>query len=204
MLYEDKKYYPEIEEIYPNVEAVIEEEDTMAITESIVKDVVVKKFDLVIPKPPQFVYKHSYFLNLIKNPELIRNIAIVGHLHHGKTQLLDTIVEESTVDFFDDKKHKKFTDARRDEQDRLISIKATPYTTVLEDSKGKNYVLNIIDTPGHPDFSDEQSSGLRLSDGAVVVIDAIEGVMMGADRALRYCVQEQIPVRVQLTIHRFA
>ena len=65
----------------------------------------------------------------------------------------------------------------------------------MEDSKGKSFLMNFIDTPGHPNFSDEVCCGLRLADGALVVVDVIEGNMLNTERILRYIVREQIPVR---------
>lgn len=61
-------------------------------------------------------------------------------------------------------------------------------TMVIPDSKGKDYVLNAFDTPGHVNFSDEMCCALRISDGAVLVVDAVEGVMLGTERTIKYCV----------------
>lgn len=127
----------------------------------------------------------------MKNPALIRNVAVIGHLHHGKTRLLDIIVSQVLGEkSFVRGRHTRFTDARKDEQERLVSIKSTPFSCVLENSKGKNFLVNLMDTPGHLDFSDEMCTGIRLSDGAVLVVDAIEGMMLGTERALKYIVQE--------------
>ena len=115
VLYQDKKYYPDIEEVYPGVETVIEEEDSMAISDPLIKDIVVKKFDIVEKKAPKSVFEHSFMLDLMKIPELIRNVAVVGHLHHGKTQIMDVIVEQAIGNAFDKKRQHKFTDARKDE-----------------------------------------------------------------------------------------
>ncbi|CAI5959290.1 unnamed protein product [Closterium sp. NIES-64] len=71
----------------------------------------------------------------------------------------------------------RFTDTRVDEQQRMISIKAVPMSLVLEDSTGKSYLCNVVDTPGHVNFSDEMTAGMRLADGVVLVVDAVEGVM---------------------------
>jgi Translation elongation factors (GTPases) len=88
-------------------------------------------------------------------------------------------------------------DTRMDEQDRKISIKATPMSLVLPDSRGKSYLINLYDTPGHPNFSDEMCSALRICDGALVVVDIIEGVMLGTEAILKYLVQENIAVRIE-------
>ena len=72
----------------------------------------------------------------------------------------------------------RYTDTRKDEQERKLSIKSTPVSLVLESSKGKSYLLNMIDCPGHVNFSDETTAALQVSDGAVLIVDAIEGVCM--------------------------
>jgi U5 small nuclear ribonucleoprotein component len=72
----------------------------------------------------------------------------------------------------------RFTNTRVDEQERGISLKAVPMSLVLESSQRKSFLLNIMDTPGHVNFSDEMTAALRLADGAVLVVDAVEGVMV--------------------------
>ena len=70
-------------------------------------------------------------------------------------------------------------DTRFDEQERQMTIKMKPISLLLEDPTGKSYVMNMMDTPGHLNFVGEFVSGLRLADGVVLVVDAIEGVMLG-------------------------
>jgi len=59
---------------------------------------------------------------------------------------------------------------------------------VLPDLKEKSYLLNLYDTPGHVNFSDEVCSALRICDGAILVVDAVEGVMLGTEKTIRYMV----------------
>lgn len=189
VLYEDKKYYPEMDEVYKGVETLIEEEDAQAITDPLIKDVREKKFDLRVPVP-QLEYSVAFLQDMLKNPHNVRNVALVGHLHHGKTMLMDILVEQTHTGL----QPASFTDARFDEIERKISVKATPMTLLLADSKEKSYLVNIMDTPGHPNFNDEVCSGLRLCDGAVLVVDCIEGCMANTERLLKYIVHEQLPV----------
>lgn len=189
VLYEDKKYYPEIDEVYKGVETLIEEEDAQAITDPLIRDIREKKFDLRVPMP-QLEYSVAFLQDLLRNPHTVRNVALVGHLHHGKTMLVDILVEQTHVG----PQPSSFTDARFDEIERKISVKATPMSLVLPDKKEKSYLVNLIDTPGHPNFNDEVCSGLRLCDGAVLVVDCIEGCMANTERLLKYIVHEQLPV----------
>ena len=64
---------------------------------------------------------------------------------------------------------------------------------------GKSYLLNVIDTPGHVNFSDEGTSSLRGCDGAVVCVDAVEGLMLCTQRSIRYCLMEGIPMLLNIT-----
>lgn len=76
----------------------------------------------------------------------------------------------------------RYTDNRIDEQDRGVSIKVTPMTLALQNSGGKSFCFNFMDTPGHLNFSDEMAAATRLTDGVVVVVDAVEGVRCPALR----------------------
>lgn len=85
-------------------------------------------------------------------------------------------------------------DTRVDEQDRKISIKSCPMTLVLSDSRDKSQLINFYDTPGHTNFSDEVCCALRICDGVLLVVDVVEGVMLGTEMLLKYIVQENIAV----------
>lgn len=68
-------------------------------------------------------------------------------------------------------------------------------TLVLPDSRDKSYVMNLFDTPGHPNFTDEVCCAVRACDGVFLVVDAVEGVMMGTERLIKYLVEQNMAVR---------
>lgn len=194
ILHEDKKYYPSAEEVYgPEVETLVQEEDTQPLSEPIIKPIKIKKFQLVEKNLPETRFKKEFLVDMMNFPELIRNVAIIGHLHHGKTSFVDMLVNETHSSVaWDVDKQERYTDTHTLERDRGVSIKSMPMTLVLQDTKSKSYLFNIMDTPGHVDFVDEVTAALRLSDGAVIVVDAIEGVMANTERVIRHVIQENL------------
>ncbi|KAI3887611.1 hypothetical protein MKX03_031852 [Papaver bracteatum] len=197
VLAEDKKYYPTAEEVYgEDVETLVMDEDEQPLEQPIVKPVRNIKFEVGVKDSSTYV-SAQFLLGLMSNPSLVRNVALVGHLQHGKTVFMDMLVEQThnTSTFHSDsEKHMRYTDTRIDEQERRISIKAVPMSLVLEDCKAKSYLCNIMDTPGHVEFSDEITAALRLADGAVLIVDAAEGVMVNTERAIRHAIQERLPI----------
>lgn len=181
VLAEDKKYYPTAEEVYgEDVETLVMDEDAQPLEQPIIKPVRNIKFEVGVKDSSTYV-STQFLVGLMSNPALVRNVALVGHLQHGKTVFMDMLVEQthhmSTFDSNSDK-HMRYTDTRIDEQERRISIKAVPMSLVLEDSNSKSYLCNVMDTPGHVNFSDEMTASLRLADGAVLIVDAAEGMMV--------------------------
>ncbi|KAI8063798.1 P-loop containing nucleoside triphosphate hydrolase protein [Gongronella butleri] len=196
VLHEDKKYYPSAEEVYgTEVEALVQEEDTQPLSEPIIKPVEQRKFMVQESDLPYTTFKKEFMMDLMNLPDLTRNIAILGHLHHGKTSFLDMLVAETHPDTpLDPEQPKRYTDTHIVERERGISLKSMPMTFVMQDLNDKSYVLNTMDTPGHTDFIDEIVAALRLADGAVLLVDAVEGVMVNTERIIRLCIQEGIPL----------
>ncbi|XP_020267278.1 110 kDa U5 small nuclear ribonucleoprotein component CLO [Asparagus officinalis] len=166
----------------------------------IIKPVRTVRFEVTPARDSSSTYVSTEFLlGLASNPALVRHVALVGHLQHGKTVFMDMLVEQThKISTFDTERerHVRFTDTRIDEQERRISIKSVPMSLVLEDSNGKSYLCNVMDTPGHVNFSDEMTAALRLADGAVLVVDAADGVMVNTERAIRHAIQERLPIVV--------
>lgn len=203
ILHEDKQYYPTAEQVYgADVETRVEEEDAQPLSQPIIAPIEQKKFNIEEADLPPVFFDREFMTDLMNFPEQTRNVALAGHLHHGKTAFMDMLVLE-THDITDRLERRvgknrdeqlRYTDVHILERERGLSIKAAPMSLVLPSTKGKSHLVNLIDTPGHVNFVDEVAASFRLVDGVCLVVDVVEGVQINTEQIIKHAVLEDIPL----------
>lgn len=188
VLPEDKQYYPDPSEVYHGAETLLQEHDTQDLSVPIVAPI---KPTYIEAEVPEITHSWEWQTSLMKYPENIRNVALVGNLHHGKSSFFDLLIQETHVL---PEKNDIYTNTHILEKERGITIKVHPMSLVLQNSKGKSALFNIMDTPGHSNFLDEVSTSSRYVDGFAIVIDVVEGLLNNTKQIIDYAIEEGLPI----------
>lgn len=130
-------------------------------------------------------------LELMNKPEQIRNIGIIAHIHHGKTTLTDNLLAGAGMLAEDLAGEAMFTWWHETERQREMTVYGAA-VSMVHSYEGKEYLINLIDTPGHVEFSGQVTRACRAIDGAIVVVDFVDGVMPQTESVLRTALKEYV------------
>jgi len=147
---------------------------------------------------PKTIYSKEQLLkNFLKKPNFCKTISVSGHLHHGKSSFVNLLA--SSVHLINDEfLVNTFINLSFSEQERNLTIYPNIISLMLYSNQKNSKIYNFIDCPGHPDFQDQVLTSMQVSDGVILMVDLVEGVMIGTEISLKNAITSGLPLVVIL------
>ncbi len=192
-----------------DVETIIATSDAKRLDEPIVEPQVEKNFMLEEEELPPTSYSKEYMWELSKIQEKVRNVALCGNIHSGKTSILDMLIQqthsfdeaETTKPHYSTKTEAelKYTDNHVLESKKGISLKSSAMSLLLPDLNEMSALINFLDAPGHSNFADEMVISIKLADTVVLCVDIVESATRSTEQAILYCLKTNTKMVLMLT-----
>lgn len=209
ILTEEKNHSTLAKTFGEDVETIIATSDAKGLHEPIIEPEVIKQFMLEEDQLPSTSYSKKYMWEVSKIPEKIRNVALCGNIHAGKTSVLDMLIQQ-THSFDQTQKGKphystksdaklRYTDNHILEEKKGISIKSSAMSLLLPDYNDTNTLINFIDAPGHTNFADEMFISVKLADIVVLCVDVVESVTKSIEQTIDYCLKSKTKMMLMIT-----
>lgn len=200
VLPEDRHEYPSTLEVFgEGVETIVATEDARSINQPTVQPSITKTFEIEEKGLPDTTYSKQYLRELLSIPSKVRNVALLGAIHSGKTSILDMFIEATHKSKTKGRKPLRYTDTNELEVKRGISIKSTTMSLLLTNSNHNSIPAHILDAPGHTNFIDEVVSAVRLVDGILLVVDVIQGVTKAVEMAIELALSTRTKICLVLS-----